>query len=104
MTCLQIPYFFQCREEEEERAVLSLRAWHAVVFHSKEVGRFRKQQGICLAASGQSGTLGNFPRWGGSSYGRGLCPLAWLPGDGLLWGECPTLPRERPRFSPCNLD
>lgn len=38
MTCLQILYFFQGREEEEERASSSLWAWHIVVFHSKEAG------------------------------------------------------------------
>lgn len=67
MTCLQILYFFQGREEEEERASSSLWAWPVVVFHSKEVGSFQKAAGICPAASGHSGPLCNFPRWGGSS-------------------------------------
>lgn len=30
--------------------------------------------------------------------GLGLCPPAWLPGNGPLWGECPSLPHERPCF------
>lgn len=63
----------------------------------------QKAAGHLLAASGQSGTLCNFPRWGGSSRGRGLCPPAWLPGHKLLWGEGPPLPHERPRVLPLQL-